>query len=451
VKKISALLGLVLLASAATHAAGQEASAGARESGGARESAGGRESAGDLPPALNMPEADAASDGDGGSLEPIAETLPPGQTGEDAFGGSILGEPMKLLQACPSYFESSGTWLERGFWYAEMDYLFLNRGWDRKGLRLAFESTNLQQNVNAAVPEGPVLGINELRIRGERPGAEGVGRLTLGRFLFRDASNRDHLMEASWLGGGEWSQEGSLQASTTPGLDVSDFIDRVNRSFDGARTMNFQYDSELNTAELNYKVKARMHRDQMVMQPSGEWVRKATPTRTYSYLAGIRYLNHREELDIGATDIQVQAATTAPREDGFYDIHTENNMLGTQLGGSWEYETARWSLGIFAKGGPMWNRIDLNSRFQVGEENIINSGVTNSEEDDLSFAGEVLLLTKWHLRPNVSIRAGLELFFVDSIALAPHQINFVPGGFEQIAASGDSVYLGTSFGVESYW
>jgi hypothetical protein len=410
-----------------------------------------------LPPALESREADMTESlpvgersgvAEEGALEPIAESIASGDP-DAPLDGSILGEPMKLLQGCAPYFESSGTWLQRGFWYAEMDYLLLNRGWDRKGLRLAFESTPFGGQ-QGSVPEGPVLGINELRIRGERPGAEGVGRLTLGRFMFRDASNRDHSVEASWTGGGEWSQSGSLAAATNAGLDVSDFIDRVNPSFDGARTMDFSYDTEMNTVEANYIVKSRMHRDQMVMQPSGAWVRKATPTRTYAYLAGLRYVNHREFLDWNAQDIQVQA-NPALREDGFYDVHTESNMIGTQLGGSIARETARWSLSASVKGGPMWNRIDMNSRFQVGETVITNSGATNSREDDLAFFGEANVMAKWHLRPNVSLRAGLELLFIDSIALAPYQVNFIEGGFEQIAASGDNVYLGTSFGVESYW
>jgi hypothetical protein len=441
VKNNRALLSLVLLAMMAPRAAGQAAAEG-----------GTRSSAGDLPPALDVREADSLSPSpldeaaeSAPALEPIAESIAAGNA-ESPLDGSILGEPLRMLQGCPSYFESSGTWLERGFWYAEMDYLFLNRGWDRKGLQLAFESTT------GNVPTGPipVVGANELRIRGERPGGEGVGRLTLGRFLFRDASNRDHSMEASWLGGGEWSQTGSLDAATNVGLEIPVYIDRVNRSFNGARSMAFGYDSELNTVEANYVVKQRMHRDQMVMEPSGQWVRKATPTRTYSFLAGLRYANHRENLDWTATEIQVQANPTL-REDGFYNVMTENNMLGTQLGASMSRETARWSLSAAVKGGPMWNRIDLNSQFQVGETVPLNGGTTNSTEDDLSFFGEAQLLAKWHLRPNVSLRAGLEILFIDSIAIAPHQVNFIPGGYPQIAASGDSVYMGTSFGLESYW
>jgi hypothetical protein len=208
----------------------------------------------------------------------------------------------------------------------------------------------------------------------------------------------------------------------------------------------------MNTAEINYLVKQRMHRDQMVMQPSGEWVRKATPSRTVTFLAGARYMNLREMLNFNATDVTVRTTPTpALQEDGFYFIETDNNLFGTQLGVGAAHETARWSIGAMAKAGAYINRIDLNSQFQVGETVITNSGETNAEEDDLSFIGEAQLLAKWHLRPNVSLRVGLELLFVDSIALAPHQLNFIPGGYDQIAASGDSVFLGTSFGVESHW
>lgn len=438
-KNFSALLVLVLLALAGPGAVAQES---------LLEPSG----AGDLPPAAELdgesilPGGEALSDDD---LEPIAESIAPGPS-EYPLEGSIIGEPMRLLQGCPPYFESSGTWLERGFWYAEMDFLLLNRGWERKGLLVGFETITGSVPTSPIPLQGniPVVGTNELRIRGERPGAEGVGRLTLGRFLFRDSSNRDHSTELSWTGGGEWSQSGSLDAATAPGLEIPVYIDRVNASFSGARSMNFSYDSEMNTAEWNYVVKQRMKRDQMVMEPSGQWVRKATPTKTFSFLSGLRYADHRELLHFNATDVPVAQNL---REDGTYFVHTENNMLGGQLGASWTHETSRWSLGVNVKGGPMWNRIDLNSRFQVGETTILNSGVTNAEEDDLSFFGEAQLQGKWHLRPNVSIRAGLDLIFIDSIAVAPFQLNFIPGGFEQIAASADSVYMGTSFGIESYW
>lgn len=401
--------------------------------------------AGDLPPAAGTEDAygdellPSVVDEGSGDIEPI----PVGEESE-GFDGSILGEPMQLLEQCAPYFESSGTWLQRGFWYTEVDYLALNRGWERKGLTLANEERVVNTN-----PIGQSYIVqNVLNIGGQKPGMDGVGRVKLGRFLFRDARNRDHLLEASWMGGGSWQQAVSLDAATTAGLQVSNFIDRVNESFDGARSMNYAYDSEMNSGELNYTVRQRMSRDQLQLQPNGTWVRAANPTKTASFLAGVRVIDVSESLAWNATEIPISASLN---ESGFYLVDAENRMLGTQLGGSYGYETARWSITASAKGGGYWNRMHLKSSFQVGETTILNSGETDSTEDNLSFVGETNLIAKWHLRPNISIRAGMELLYIESIALAPFQVNFIPGGYSAIAAGGDSIYMGGSFGVESYW
>src|SRR3954471_20153027 len=39
--------------------------------------------------------------------------------------------------------ESTGTWLRRGFWYAETDAVIFNRMWNRKDKRLAAEDQNV--------------------------------------------------------------------------------------------------------------------------------------------------------------------------------------------------------------------------------------------------------------------------------------------------------------------
>jgi hypothetical protein len=86
----------------------------------------------------------------------------------------------------------------------------------------------------------------------------------------------------------------------------------------------------------------------------------------------------------------------------------------------------------------------------VGDTFITNSGVTNSEEDNIAFIGEFNILGKWHLKPNLSLRAGFEILYVDSVALAPHQVNFIPGGFSPIADDGDIFCMGSSLGIEYY-
>ncbi len=283
----------------------------------------------------------------------------------------------------------------------------------------------------------------------------------MGRFLFRDSNNRDHTVEAMYYGGGDWMQRSALTAASTAGLNVNDFIDRTNPSFDGARSMNFSYLTTMDGVEGNYAVKQRMHKDQMQLRPSGEWVRVATPTRTYSYLAGVRYMRLNEILNIGATDIPNTGDTVNPTLDGVYNVRTNNDLTGGQLGASIGYETARWSLGSSVKGGAFWNRMDLRSNFSVGTQDteVLNSAdIVNDREDNISFIGEFQVLGKWHLRPNVSLRAGFEILYVDSVALAPHQVNFVrtpPDGFGNtgytpIAGDGDIFCIGSSLGIEAY-
>jgi hypothetical protein len=71
-------------------------------------------------------------------------------------------------------------------------------------------------------------------------------------------------------------------------------------------------------------------------------------------------------------------------------------------------------------------------------------------EDELSFIGEFKLLGRFHVTPNISLRAAYEMMYLESVALAPSQANFIPEyGF--LNTSGDPFYHGASFGLEGYW
>ena len=95
--------------------------------------------------------------------------------------------------------ESTGTWLERGFWYAEADAVIFNRVWDRNDIRFAAEDVNVEQPPinNTSLGFNPIfLATNRLLIlNGSLPGRDAAVRTTLGHFLFRDSRNRDHSVE----------------------------------------------------------------------------------------------------------------------------------------------------------------------------------------------------------------------------------------------------------------
>ncbi len=423
----------------------------------------------DPPPQLELPEMPSGSDtpspsanddlpapvegSEDGSIDPFADPL-----SSDGLQGSIepfvSGEEEHVLCE-PALLESSGTWLRRGFWYTEFDVVVTDRIWRRDPMVL------INQNVGVTfVPGvGNVALFNELAINGGKNHAEAVPRLKLGRFLFRDYKNRDHAVEFVAYGGGEWSQNGRLDAVTgndinnIPGqtsntLSVAPIQDRGNLSFDGATSSQYQYDSRFNSFELNYHVSMRMQRDRMELEPNGSWVRRAQPSVSWSLFAGMRYIDINENLDWDAFGIP-DANNDTELEDGTYDILTNNDMVGTQLGFSWTHERARWSLGARAKGGIMLNNSDVKSDFNVTGN--FTSGSNRIDDNNISFLTDAGVMAKWHLRPNVSLRVGLELMFLTSLSLAPDQINFAPVSTSENIVAGDVAFLGGSIGLETYW
>lgn len=329
----------------------------------------------------------------------------------------------------PALTESTGTWLRRGWWYAEVDAVVLNRMWKRDDATIGFDNTSNRR----------------LKLNRSDPGASGSVRLTLGRFLFRDIRNRDHTLEFTAFGGGEWGQNDTMTSSTGgQTLFVPTNISGFNPSFDGSESMSVDYDSRFSSFELNYRVKERMRRDRMVLTPSGEWVRTANEGITKQYLVGLRYFDMVDVVDWDATNIATFAG-----EDGNYHINTNNDLFGLQIGCSMLFEHNRWNVELMGKGGPFINDIKSDSRFTVTNTPASSYSVAN-RETSLSFIGEFRLIGRYHLRPNVSLRAGWQMLYITSVALAPDQFTFSPdpGRFPY---TGDPFYNGGIFGLETYW
>jgi hypothetical protein len=339
---------------------------------------------------------------------------------------------------------SSGTWLERGMWYVEAEAVVQNRVWNRDETLYASDDPNvLNTNFFPAIPS--LLTSNRtIWLQGGHPGEDASVRTTLGRFLFRDEKNRDHTAEFTAFGGGDWVQDHVLTANGPNPLFTPFFLDGGNPSFDGSLRQEIIYSSRYNSFELNYRVKRRLGRDRMVMDPNGQWRREATNGLKRNFLIGLRYIELREILDWRAEDVFAQVG-----DDGKYLINTDNDLFGVQMGAGFGYESGRWSLGLESKGGFFVNDADAHSQFDftVDDTNDFNR---RSTEDELSFVGEARVLGRWHLTPSFSLRAGWEVFFLESLALAPSQVNFLPDT-SKIQTTGYSFYMGGSLGFEGYW
>ncbi len=409
-----------------------------------------------LPPMPNTAEEGEFHQMDDGSQYEEYEPVPQGESweGGEYIEGyeSYAGDEYSLFHCDEPVLESTGTWIRRGFWYAEVDAVIYNRKWNRDSIVLIQQPVGTSSSIffNTVVS-------NQLLLNGSKPGAEGAPRFTLGHFLFRDHNNRDHVAEFTAFGGGQWSQSARLDANPNNSLGTTVLLVPVeisggNTSFDGATTSNFDYNSRFNSFELNYLVKERLGKDHVEMDPSGHWVRRAGNSMSRSLLAGIRYFDINEDLLWEAADFELGA--TASDDVGYVRVDTDNDLIGTQLGFGWNYETARWSVGMRAKGGMFLNIIDMRTQSLIPttEEDSLSDD-SALEGDELSFVGETAFIGKWHLKPNFSLRASLEVLFVSSTALAPSQLRgtFLPTGPTQIVSADDSTFLGGSIGFEGYW
>lgn len=342
---------------------------------------------------------------------------------------------------CPSVTaESTGTWFRRGWWYAQADAVVLQRQWNRKDTRLAFGVNGNNQDVSL------------LSLGRSNPQAEGMPRLTLGRFLFRDLDNRDHTVEFTALGGGEYTSDCTLTPDGDNNVQVFTGIDQSReQSFNGADTTSADYASRITTFEWNYVVSSRMLRDRLELQPSGEWVRRANPGFTYQYLAGMRYLDLTENLNWTATNIVDGNLFTG--QDGRYLIRTSNDSFGFQLGGGMTYDADRWNLGFLTKGGIMMGDAKGRASLAYFNDGVqqTNLGYSRSDrESTLPFILQTSLTGRYHLRPNLSLRGGYEVTYITAMALAPLQVDFNPTE-GKLGVTGDMFYHGISMGMEYYW
>ena len=375
----------------------------------------------------------------------------------------------ELWDGTPPVTESTGTWHNRGMWYAQVEAVVMFREWDRSNLVLAGDGIELQSPVTGN-PTGDFSNSDRKLVLGRSsPGREGSARFTLGKFLFRDCGNRDHNMEFTILGGGEFGHNCSIFANNP--ADPRDLVDNPASnqslsvpqavdlsaavSFDGAESMFVQYDSRFNSFEMNYSMSTRLMRDRMELMPSGQWLRRANAGLTYQFIGGLRYFDLTENIEWNANNISNNGIPTPlAGETGQYLVRSSNDLFGLQSGAGATYEGARFSISLLGKMGIFAN----DAKTRSGLTFTANDGATRDDlnfsnsnrGDTLSFLGEFSIVGRYFLKPNVSLRAGYHAMYISELALAPHQLNFAPDD-AKVVTSGDSFYGGISSGLDFYW
>lgn len=345
-------------------------------------------------------------------------------------GGTSLDGETELVRYPPSRIRHSGTQLWRGHWYTEQEFIVLVKNPGNR-IQYSFDSSN-----------GDTLAASALRFTFE-PGL----RFTLGNNIGRDEKNRDHSIEMTFFGLFDWEESAFQRGGDSGSLDslFSNF-ERFGTGtivgFDNADTHSLLYRADLNSLELNLRIRSRLGRDAMAMQPDGSWVREMVGGRVFSIMGGMRLMSINEHFVFDSVTPTDLARTT---------LDTHNDMFGLQGGVSIIDQYASWSWGATAIGGGMYNFAQRRVRADT-----LIGGVTGFDEIDQTGKGLVLLLGlrlfgKVQLHPHMALQAGYELLHLGGgLAMAPENVATGPD-FGTLNVSGEGMYHGVHTGMEVVW
>lgn len=270
-------------------------------------------------------------------------------------------------------------------------------------------------------------------------------------------------LEGSYLGLCD-ADAGAFRAAPSP-ASVLTFPGKLA---DGANVFSdidriwVDYSSALHSAELNLVCCCGCCRtcgdSGKTYSPKGECDEGDIRCRTVEWLAGFRYLNLSERLNLYAERYQDPTENGPPQpEQGIYDLRTSNNLFGAQFGArvrrwrtklGWE---ATGKAGIFGNGAQQEQCV---LDYPLGERDKFPlRPETSAAQGQVSFVGEVNLTGIYRLNDVWNLRGGYNLIWIAGVALAPDQLDFrgtLPAG-DHLDSNGSVLLHGVSCGVEARW
>ena len=335
---------------------------------------------------------------------------------------------------------SSGTWFRRGFWYTRQEVVLLQMdNYKNKTIAVDFSNIGVSQIAQIFAISRTVGGL------------AANAKLTLGRFLYRDANNRDHTAEFTFMGPGKWGADGVVRSISDDAL-FSALIPFVP-GFTQIDVMSFDYESRLSNLEWNYRMRRRLQRDVLMLDANGRWNREMQPEMLYGYLFGLRWMSIDELFNI-------ETEATGRDAGGIARVRSQNDLIGFQFGGEAIYQHKRWSLEFDGKAGPYVNfagrNISVHSRDVAATPDTFDVDNNRADRDVIGFIGEIGLHATYFARPNLSFRVGYEALWVNSLTLALRELRGVRLGgqsapVQAINTAGGLQYMGFSTGMELHW
>ena len=164
------------------------------------------------------------------------------------------------------------------------------------------------------------------------------------------------------------------------------------------------------------------------------------------WLAGFRYVDLSETFGI-AGERRIQGLL----ETGVYNVQTDNDLYGAQLGLRMRRCLGRFSGEVTGKAGIYYNDAS-QSQYIVDYPNIVLRN-EQADDDGAAFMGELNVSGIYRLTSAWGLRAGYNLIWIEGVALAPDQLDFsaqIPAG-NQLSHSGGVFLHGVNIGLEARW
>jgi hypothetical protein len=133
---------------------------------------------------------------------------------------------------------------------------------------------------------------------------------------------------------------------------------------------------------------------------------------------------------------------------GDYQINTENDLLGMQLGGEMRSQYETWSWGIAGKAGAYVNFSDVHRQVTVATLPFYD---VSPSLQDAAFLGEMSLFAAYNLSPNWTLRGSMDMVLLVGAAQAPFNIDYLFSSRPEVVNSGVVQLMGMSFGMEVVW
>jgi hypothetical protein len=228
-------------------------------------------------------------------------------------------------------------------------------------------------------------------------------------------------VEGSYFGIYDWSGSASVVGANN--LALAGDIAFATDDFFGADAMSVTTEAEIHSAELN------------LVSP--------TSSAGLSFLAGFRYVNFEETIDIRSTDSDTEISD--------YLIDASNNLYGGQLGARLRRGSGAILFDVTGKAGIYGN--DAEQRQLLGDfGNTFLLRDVSSSQSDVAFLGEVGVNGLLELMPGLYLRSGYNVIFIEGIARAGDQIDLTDSLTAGTATNLDGAFLhGANVGLEAIW